>query len=312
MATPFQLVIDCSDPDSLAGFWAEAIGYVKQPPPPGYDSWEALLAEMGIPEDRWNSRSAIVPPDDDTGTRIFFQQVPEPKAAKNRLHLDISVGAGSPPQERPAIVDAEVERANEDPDLLHAVLEGQNYRLAYWRVAARDLGYRRFFDVNSLVALRAEDDRVFAETHVLVLDWLRQPDVTGVLVVDSDADRLRQLERRLQDGRLQTLAADVGDESRLVDALRESAALVSAVPYFLNIAMTKIAIAARVPIVDMGGNTDVVFQQSALDEEAKAAGIAIRNSGSSLSAAASRAPPRAWGSERAPSTRCMMYWLAPQ
>ena len=110
MATPFQLVIDCSDPDSLAGFWAEAIGYVKQPPPPGYDSWEALLAEMGIPEDRWNSRSAIVPPDDDTGTRIFFQQVPEPKATKNRLHLDISVGAGSPPQERPAIVDAEVER----------------------------------------------------------------------------------------------------------------------------------------------------------------------------------------------------------
>lgn len=108
-----------------------------------------------------------------------------------------------------------------------------------------------------------------------VLDWLRQPDVTAVLVIDSDADRLHQLERRFQDGRIQTLVADVGDESRLVESLRGSSGLVSAVPYFLNIAVTKIAIAARVPMVDMGGNTDVVFQQRALDDEAKAAGIGI-------------------------------------
>jgi (1->4)-alpha-D-glucan 1-alpha-D-glucosylmutase len=88
-----------------------------------------------------------------------------------------------------AAVDAEIDRANQDPDLMHAVLEGQNYRLAFWRVAARDLGYRRFFDVNSLVALRAEDERVFAETHLLVLDWLRQGALDGVRVDHPDGLR---------------------------------------------------------------------------------------------------------------------------
>jgi (1->4)-alpha-D-glucan 1-alpha-D-glucosylmutase len=86
-------------------------------------------------------------------------------------------------------VEAEVERANQDPDLMHGVLEGQNYRLAYWRVAARDLGYRRFFDVNSLIALRAEDERVFAETHLLVLDWLRHGALAGVRVDHPDGLR---------------------------------------------------------------------------------------------------------------------------
>lgn len=89
-----------------------------------------------------------------------------------------------------AAVDAEVARTNDDPDLLHGVLDGQNYRLAFWRTAAQELGYRRFFDVNSLVALRAEDDRVFAETHVLVLDWLRSGALDGVRV--DHADGLRE------------------------------------------------------------------------------------------------------------------------
>lgn len=108
-----------------------------------------------------------------------------------------------------------------------------------------------------------------------VLDWLRQPDVTSVLVVDSDADRVESLQRRFQDGRIQTLVCDVGDEERLIDALRGSAALVSAVPYFLNVGVTKTAIAAGVHVVDMGGNTDVVFQQRSLDEDARAANVAV-------------------------------------
>ncbi|MEZ4654729.1 MAG: saccharopine dehydrogenase C-terminal domain-containing protein [Candidatus Eisenbacteria bacterium] len=108
-----------------------------------------------------------------------------------------------------------------------------------------------------------------------VLDWLRQPDVTSVLVVDSDAERLATLERRFQDGRIETLASDVGDDARLVSALRGAHALVSAVPYFLNIGVTKTAIAAGVHLVDMGGNTDVVFQQRSLDDEAKAAGVGV-------------------------------------
>jgi lysine 6-dehydrogenase len=108
-----------------------------------------------------------------------------------------------------------------------------------------------------------------------VLDWLRQPDVTSVLVVDSEAGRLESLQRRFQDGRIQTLTSDVGDEGRLIDALGGSAALVSAVPYFLNVGVTKTALAAGVHLVDMGGNTDVVFQQRALDEDARARGVAV-------------------------------------
>ena len=51
--------------------------------------------------------------------------------------------------------------------------------------------------------------------------------------------------------------------------------MVSAVPYFLNLAVTRAAIAARASLVDLGGNTDVVFQQRSLDEEAQAAGVTI-------------------------------------
>jgi (1->4)-alpha-D-glucan 1-alpha-D-glucosylmutase len=94
--------------------------------------------------------------------------------------------------ESPAVaeaVDEEVRRANRDPELLHQVLERQNYRLAFWRVAARDLGYRRFFDVNTLVALRAEDERVFAETHALVLEWLRTGAVDGLRIDHPDGLR---------------------------------------------------------------------------------------------------------------------------
>ena len=52
------------------------------------------------------------------------------------------------------------------------MLERQNYRLTYWRAADRELDYRRFFDINTLMALRVHDPRVFADTHALILRWL--------------------------------------------------------------------------------------------------------------------------------------------
>ncbi len=52
-------------------------------------------------------------------------------------------------------------------------LNQQNYRLAYWKTADQQLGYRRFFDVNTLIGLRVEREHVFDETHALVLDWLQ-------------------------------------------------------------------------------------------------------------------------------------------
>jgi (1->4)-alpha-D-glucan 1-alpha-D-glucosylmutase len=58
-------------------------------------------------------------------------------------------------------------------DALHALVKGQCYRLAYWRVAADDINYRRFLDVNDLAALRQELPGVFDATHGLVLELLR-------------------------------------------------------------------------------------------------------------------------------------------
>jgi hypothetical protein len=93
MTTGFQVTFDANDPDALARFWAQALGYVLQPVPDGFESWEDFLRQSGVPEERWNDASAIVDPDG-LRPRLYFQRVPEPKAAKNRVHLDVNVGAG--------------------------------------------------------------------------------------------------------------------------------------------------------------------------------------------------------------------------
>ncbi|WP_028920830.1 VOC family protein [Pseudonocardia acaciae] len=91
-----QVVIDCANPAKLAEFWAEALGYIVQPPPEGFASWEAFAERIGIPEDQWDRLSAVVDPNG-VEPRILFQKVPEPKTVKNRVHVDIDVVAGSPP-----------------------------------------------------------------------------------------------------------------------------------------------------------------------------------------------------------------------
>jgi (1->4)-alpha-D-glucan 1-alpha-D-glucosylmutase len=69
---------------------------------------------------------------------------------------------------------------------LHDILEKQVYRLSYWRVAADEINYRRFFDVNELAALRMEDPVVFEETHRLVRELLNKGQVTGLRVDHID------------------------------------------------------------------------------------------------------------------------------
>ena len=111
MAVPIQVTFDCTDPARLATFWASALGYKIQDPPEGYATWHEFLAAQGVPEEQWNSASAVVDPDG-IGARIFFQRVPEPKASKNRVHLDVNVGGplGTPLEQRRERVASEVER----------------------------------------------------------------------------------------------------------------------------------------------------------------------------------------------------------
>ena len=111
MATGVQVVIDCADPAQLAQFWATALHYKVEDPPEGFATWEAWLADAGIPESEWNSASALVDPDG-AGPRIYFQRVPESKVVKNRVHLDLNVSAKREvgAEEGRRRVDAEVER----------------------------------------------------------------------------------------------------------------------------------------------------------------------------------------------------------
>lgn len=97
-------------------------------------------------------------------------------------------------------VDVEVERINADADLMDALHEAQNYRLAFWRLAGSNLGYRRFFDINTLVGLRMEDPEVFRETHRLILEWLQDGSLNGVRVDHPDGLRdPRQYFERLRE-----------------------------------------------------------------------------------------------------------------
>ncbi|HTD95894.1 MAG TPA: malto-oligosyltrehalose synthase, partial [Edaphobacter sp.] len=94
-------------------------------------------------------------------------------------------------------IDRSVAELNGNLDALDDFLNQQNYRLAYWKTADQQLGYRRFFDVNTLIGLRVEREHVFEETHALVLDWLRRGVLDGVRVDHPDGlrDPLEYLKR---------------------------------------------------------------------------------------------------------------------
>jgi (1->4)-alpha-D-glucan 1-alpha-D-glucosylmutase len=71
-------------------------------------------------------------------------------------------------------------------DLLDRLLDDQAYRLAHWRVAAEEINYRRFFDINELAAIRMENPAVFRETHRLILRLVEEGKVTGLRLDHPD------------------------------------------------------------------------------------------------------------------------------
>ena len=93
MAVTWTLTFDCAQPARLAAFWKLALGYADAPPPEGFGSWQEWLVRFGVPEDEWDDGAALADPDG-IGPRISFLKVPEPKVAKNRVHLDVQVGGG--------------------------------------------------------------------------------------------------------------------------------------------------------------------------------------------------------------------------
>ncbi|MDQ3951537.1 MAG: malto-oligosyltrehalose synthase, partial [Actinomycetota bacterium] len=87
------------------------------------------------------------------------------------------------------VSEGELDAVNADADALHEVLERQHYRVAFWRAGDRDLNYRRFFDIKSLAALRIEDERVFEDTHRLVLEMIAGGDLDGLRIDHVDGLR---------------------------------------------------------------------------------------------------------------------------
>ncbi len=117
MSRTLQITFDARDPRALSCFWRDALGYVH-PGPPGVElpdgadplaAWDAFLEQLGVPEAGRNTRSALEDPDG-VGPRLFFQQVPEDKTAKNRVHLDVRAAPGLHGPERMAALEAECAR----------------------------------------------------------------------------------------------------------------------------------------------------------------------------------------------------------
>jgi (1->4)-alpha-D-glucan 1-alpha-D-glucosylmutase len=131
-------------------------------------------------------------------------------ALKRRLAVLLAQGSGP----RPA-VEAALDGVKGTPgdrrsfDALHELLDRQAYRLAFWRVAAHEINYRRFFDINDLAGLRMERPEVFEASHGLVRRLLRDGRIDGLRLdhVDGLRDPARYFER-LQ--RLARSAVDPG------------------------------------------------------------------------------------------------------
>ena len=88
-ARKFQVTFDCHDPQRVADFWCDVLGYADLG---GDPTWAAAGDPDGV------------------GPPLFFQRVPEGKTVKNRLHLDVRVGTGLVGQERLAALEAECAR----------------------------------------------------------------------------------------------------------------------------------------------------------------------------------------------------------
>ena len=147
MAVRYQLVIDCSDPQTLADFWAAALGYEPEPPPAGFATWNDYWRDVGVPEEELGPGVDCIIDPDGRGPRIWFQVVPEAKSLKNRYHLDIHASGGRevPIETRRQSVDAEARRLSD----LGATMVGVHMEegLDHYAVAMRDPEGNEF-DIN--------------------------------------------------------------------------------------------------------------------------------------------------------------------
>src|SRR6266705_3023056 len=100
-------------------------------------------------------------------------------------------------------------------------------------------------------------------------DLLQQPGVAGVTIADVKPDRIPGFLKPYVGKRLELRKLDVQDSAALRDAMRGHDAVMNAAPYHFNLAVSRAAVDAGVHCADLGGNTEIVFQQRQLDDEAQ-------------------------------------------
>ncbi|MGX1885928.1 VOC family protein [Streptomyces sp. NPDC055287] len=110
MAPVISLTLDCTNARLVGEFWKTALGYVDEPPPAPFRTREEWFASFGLPEDESMDDAAWLCDPDGVGPRLAILRVPEPKTAKNRLHLDVRVPGHGSAEERWARIGAESRR----------------------------------------------------------------------------------------------------------------------------------------------------------------------------------------------------------
>ncbi|MBO0917183.1 VOC family protein [Streptomyces laculatispora] len=130
MAAKIDLTLDCADAQVLAVFWKTALGYIDKPPPPPFTTREEWFASFDLPEDDHVDDSAWLCDPDGAGPGLSILKVPEPKTAKNRLHMDVRVPGHGTPDERWARIKAESERLVQAGGAALEVFDGHHILMA--------------------------------------------------------------------------------------------------------------------------------------------------------------------------------------
>ena len=106
-------------------------------------------------------------------------------------------------------------------------------------------------------------------------DLLQNPDVTDVRLADLRVDHLHEALAPYSGERLIPTRVDVRDRDAMLALMRESDAVMSAIPYYFNYELARLAVEAGTNFADLGGNTEIIFKQKTLDADAKAKGVTI-------------------------------------
>ncbi|HZS17896.1 MAG TPA: malto-oligosyltrehalose synthase [Candidatus Udaeobacter sp.] len=159
----------------------------------------------------------------ETDPKRIAERAREKEIIKRRLERRCTEA----PQVQQAIAKALAQINGEpgDPrsfDALDELLNAQSYRLAFWRVAAEEINYRRFFDVNELAAIRVELPEVFETIHRLVLEFVKTGAVTGLRIDHPDGLYLpREYFEKLQQRCAKALGTALPKDGRAIYMLAE-------------------------------------------------------------------------------------------